>query len=243
MQHTIITGHSGFENTGRDSIETVVKGVEMGLECVEVDVRMDAQGSLRLSHDCRSSYEGAASLREAMCLIAASDTCLNCDLKEPRTLYPVLALAKECGVREGRLIFSGSVPCDLLAADESISREARIFLNIEEIAKYMYAGQSGDFADLLRTPWSQLYEAFGCFDDQMLGKIYRAAESVGAETINLPKKLPYEMLTKLRSLGAELSIWTVNEEEELKRMLKLEPLNITTMQPGIALRIRDGAAR
>lgn len=243
MKHTIITGHSGFEDTGKDSLETVEKALEMGLECVEVDVRMDDCGCLRLSHDYRSSYDGAVMLKDVMRRIASSKTCLNCDLKEQRVIYPVLALAKDCGMKEGQLIFSGSVSCDLLAVDEQISREARIFLNIEEIAKYMIAGISDDFVNLMRTPWMQLMNAIETIDDRMLERIYSASKSVGAETINLPKNLPFEMLKKLRELGAELSIWTVNEQEDLKRMLSLQPLNITTMQVTKALRLRDEAEK
>lgn len=228
---TIITGHSGFENTGRDSLRSVEVAVERKLDCVEVDVRIDAMGVLRLSHDVRKDYGAAATLAQAMDIIASSDTCINCDLKSPFALYPVLELAGRCGLKAGQLIFSGSVSCDLLAYDADVAHRARIFLNIEELVKYFLCASSGDMAGLLRDPWPHIGSALDSAEPDLLRRIANAASALGAEAINLPHRLPLSVLRSLRACGAELSIWTVNDEADIVRALSLEPINITTMEP------------
>lgn len=234
---TIITGHSGFENTGRDSLYSVEAAVERKLDCVEVDVRIDAMGALRLSHDARKDYGAAATLAQAMDIIASSGTCINCDLKSPFALYPVLELAGRCGLKAGQLIFSGSVSCDLLAYDADVAHRARIFLNIEELVKYFLCASSGDMAGLLRDPWPHIGSALDSAEPDLLRRIADAARALGAEAINLPHRLPLSVLRSLRACGAELSIWTVNDEADIVRALSLEPINITTMEPERVARV------
>lgn len=239
MKNTAITAHSGCEGTERDSFESIERGIALGVECVEVDVRMDATGALRLSHDRREDYSGAETLERAFARIADAGIHVNCDLKEPRALYPVLGLAEKFGLTGGRLIFSGSVSCDLLAADPEIARRARIFLNGEELAKYLYSGDAACFAEILRAPWSFLRERYVEIMDSKIPQLAEAARSVGAAAINLPfKNLTHEHIARFRACGAELSLWTVNEEADMHRLLKEDLLNMTTLNVRAALEAR-----
>ena len=103
MRHTAITAHSGCEGTLRDSFEGIERGIALGAECVEVDVQMDAAGTLRLSHDARADYSGAETLEKAFARIADAGISVNCDLKAPRVIYPVLEMAKRYGLTGGQL--------------------------------------------------------------------------------------------------------------------------------------------
>ena len=47
----LITAHSGCEGTGIDTMESVEKALLFGADAVEIDVRMDPFGDLRISHD------------------------------------------------------------------------------------------------------------------------------------------------------------------------------------------------
>lgn len=236
---TAITAHSGCEGTPLDSLDSVDMGISMGADCVEVDVQSDESGVLRLSHDARADYTGTATLESAFERIAGSTMGINCDLKSPRTLYPALALARRFGLNDGRLIFSGSVSCDLLASDPDIARDARIYLNIEEIAKYFCCGQAHDFAGALRKPWSVVESRLDELLEIDIPLICRAAASVGAYAVNAPyAHLTDEHIARFGKCGTRLSLWTVNDESAQSRLLKLNLCNITTTSVRRALDIR-----
>ena len=239
MRNTMITAHSGCEGARCDSYESIELGIALGAEWVEVDVRLDTAGVLRLSHDARADYSGAETLERAFARVADAKVSINCDLKEPRALYPVLALAERYGLTGGRLIFSGSVSCDLLAADPEIARKSRVFLNIEELAKYLYSGEAADFAEILRSPWSCLRPRYAEIMDSRIPQLAAAAKSVGAAAINLPfEGLTHAHITRLRACGAELSLWTVNREADMRRLLSEDLLGITTTNVRKAMQVR-----
>lgn len=50
-----------------------------------------------------------------------------------------------------------------------------------------------------------------------------------------------DVVARARARGLALTVWTPNDESELRRMLALGVDIITTDHPGLALRIRDGA--
>ena len=233
---TMITGHSGFENTGGGSLKSVETAIRMGLDCVEVDVRLDPEGTPRLSHDEFKDYKSAVLLRDVFDLIARSSTCVNVDLKETRALYPVLALAEECRLKEGQLIFSGTVKGSTLAADASIIRRARVFWAHGDVLAY-YFEKSGK-------PLSPGENVFGEDEDRgtdvYMDAIIETARSMGVAGVNLTyRTLKPETLKRICESGFPISIWTVNDEEVLRRILKLSPMNVTTMEPTLARRIAE----
>ena len=242
MFRTVITGHSGCEGTPIDSVASVEKGIAVGAECVEVDVQLDESGILRLSHDARSDYSTADKLETAFARVRDAGVGINCDLKAARTLYPVLQLAEKYGLTNGQLIFSGSVCCNLLADNPEIAKKARVFLNVEEIAKYFYLGDAADFPRGLTNAWSVAGE--GHFQEVLANRIPRIVEmakSVGAAAINLPyRELTNEHIALFRSCGAELSLWTVNDEKDMDRLFRCDLLNITTTKPVLAMSVRAG---
>lgn len=58
----------------------------------------------------------------------------------------------------------------------------------------------------------------------------------GLHTLNIDRKQVTDEL--LKSGAGYLSVWTVNEEDELRRLLEAKVRNITTNQPDLALRLR-----
>lgn len=239
MDRTAITAHSGCDGTERDSFASVERGIALGADCVEVDVRMDAKGGLRLSHDARADYQGAACLEDALKCVAQSGVCVNCDLKQPSVLYPVLDMAERCGLGREQLILSGSVSCDLLAADASVARRAQVYLNIEEMLKLLLSGQIDDLTALFSSPWERLKPQYAALMEERMGWAADVALNLGAAAINLP----YYGVTERHigffgAKGIGLSLWTVNDEEEMARLLALAPRNITTLKVKDALRLR-----
>lgn len=225
MKKTLITAHSGCEGTPDNSMESIMKGIELGADCVEIDIRMDEAGALWLSHDT-SNYASAVPLEQAFSLIARSGICVNCDLKEERALYPVLDLAEKCRLNKERLIFSGSVNPSALIADSSIVRRARIFLNSEELYHHMTnaAGSREEHTALI-------------IDN--LPKIADLMNRLGVEALNAPyKHFTPGQIDLIRSKGVELSLWTVNEEEAQEQLMHKDLLNMTTRKVVSALQLR-----
>ena len=51
MNKPMITAHSGCEGTGIDTMDSIEKALLFGADAVEIDIRMDPFGDLRISHD------------------------------------------------------------------------------------------------------------------------------------------------------------------------------------------------
>ncbi len=231
MKKTMITAHSGCDGTPDNSMESILKGIELGADCVEIDIRMDPQGTLRLTHNELEDYSAAVPLETALRAIAESDVAVNCDLKEERLLYPVLAAAEAAGIPRERLVFSGSVDVALLRVDPTIVRRARIFLNLEQILKHLLMKNF-----LLPPGWQERIILF----DKHFREITRLVKILGVECIN-PN---YKVMTPNRILachahGIGLSLWTVNDEADQKYLLRAGLVNMTTRNVAGAMKMRN----
>lgn len=224
-----ITAHSGCESTPDNSLESVRTGIALGADFVEVDVRLDPQGTLRLTHDMPAACDSLPTLEEAFHVVAAAPRCgINCDLKESDALLPALALAESCGLRPERLVFSGSTPIPLLLAEPQIARRARFFLNSEFVCAYL----TGD-ASLSRE--AQFRHIAGHTADVAV-----LLQRAGAQALNAPYQgVSAPLLRALRGAGVQLSLWTVNDAESISRLMKEDVLNITTRTVRDALRLRQ----
>ncbi len=129
---TIITAHSGAENTENNSLHSVEVLIAGKADALEVDVRKNLQGELILSHDRDESgeYAGAVTL-EKVFKLAAMRPCykINCDLKETDLERDVLAVAEKVGF--GGLIYTGNVS-EEIAADPVMRKKAELFFNYED---------------------------------------------------------------------------------------------------------------
>ena len=228
----LITAHSGCEGTPDNSLASIEKGIALGADCVEIDIRMDAQGRLWLTHDLPAFFDDLTSLGTAFSLIVKSGVAVNCDLKEYGALLPVLALADEYGIGPEKLIFSGSVDTALLEKKPDIARRARIFLNSEELVR-----------DLTKT---DLPDRIGqtAFMLSHTDTVADRLHTLGAEALNVPYKyMPDELILKLRDKNVALSLWTLNEEAALRAFMEKDLLSITTRSVSLALAVRDGSGK
>ena len=227
----MITAHSGCEGTPDNSIASIEKGISLGADCVEIDIRMDARGRLWLTHDLPEMFDSLVPLEEAFARVRESGVAVNCDLKEYGALLPVLTLAEKCGIRRDKLIFSGSVDTALLEKDPDIARRSRIFLNSEELVRDLKKSQTPDRVDQTAV---------------LLAEAELAAErlhALGAEALNAPyKHMPDELISRLRAGNVALSLWTLNDEKTLREFMAKDLLNITTRCPSVALAARSAAS-
>ncbi len=223
-----ITAHSGCEGTPDNSIASIETGIALGADCVEIDIRMDAQGKLWLTHDQPALFSGLTPLEEAFELIQKSGIAVNCDLKEYGALLPALKLAEQYGIGPDKLIFSGSVDTIQLEENPEIAIRSQIFLNSEELVQDLSNEDIPDRAG---------QTAFLSANIDMASERLRA---LGAVALNAPYKyMPDELIEKLRERNVALSLWTLNSEEALREFMTKDLLNITTRSVSMAVAVRD----
>ena len=240
----MITAHSGCENTPADSMDSLRLAVECGAGAAEIDVRADQTGVLRLSHDrkeTREEYAGCVPLERAVSFAAERELGLNLDIKEPWVVRDALAVARRYGIPRERLWASGGITPEQLVRDAALNESARFFLNIEEIFKYLFLQERGqealaDFAGLMTDPWR--YTARWMEDlparAEAVKAIWRAS---GAEGINLPY-WHVDAAALEAFAGVPLSIWTVDEEADARRLLLAPSRNIVNLTTRRVLQTR-----
>ena len=232
MTKTMITAHSGCEGTPDNSMAHILKGIELGADCIEIDINMDAQGAMWLTHNLLEDYSNCVPLDEALRVIYESGLVINCDLKAENLLYPVLEAAEAAGFQREKLAFSGSVNVDLLKKDPSIAKRARIFLNLEQIYPHLPYDKP------------QNREEEGVYFDAHVEEIAALIKEVGAECINPSyRMMPTERIQLALDHGIQLSLWTINEDVDQAIYLQEDLANVTTRNVSGALKTRKALGK
>ena len=269
MNKTMITAHSGCEGTGIDTMDSIERALEIGADAVEIDVRMDPFDNLRVSHDPLSleSYLMKNLLEEVFRKIRPTSLMINFDLKETKALYKTIEAAETFGFPAERMILTGSAAPDDLLNDHDLSGRADFFLNISHVLKYVYIHRRKEFSSelfsmLMEDPLILVIDEDGSLPDVYLSdamqirqklyavsktlreKIYedlfRVFQDTQAKAINLPKLLlDTKFMKMLRTMDIPLSVWTVNEPNQIRHCLDMNIYNITTRTPGLSILIRE----
>lgn len=230
----MITAHSGCENTEWGSLESIEKAIALNADAIEIDVRRAPDGVLRLTHNALSEEEYSAKVRieEAFALIKDTNLLVNCDLKEPSTLYYVIDKSKEYGLNKDRLILTGCTSAEQLVRDPHLNDFAQIFVNLEQILKYDYFQEHkfnsvAEFLENLDEPVGRVKYEFNM--DEYADRVISYCKLLGVAGLNLP----YQVLTepfanKLNEVGILFSAWTVNDKDLAYHLLEMNPANITT---------------
>ncbi len=224
----MITAHSGCEGTPENSVASMETGAALGADCVEIDVRMDAQGRLWLTHEVPESCSHLISLREAFELILTRGIAVNCDLKEYDALLPTLELAEKSGLPREKLFVSGSVDTALLEDHPEMVRRCRVFLNSEELVRDLSGKE---------LPGRPDQTAYLLAHTDLAAKRFHALR---AEALNAPYQyMPDKLITMLRARKVPLSLWTLDGEQMLREFMGKKLLNVTTRTVSAALAVRN----
>ncbi len=269
MNKTMITAHSGCEGTGIDTMDSVEKALEIGADAIEIDIRSDPFGNLRISHDPLSleSYLMKNLLEEVFHKIRPVSVKVNFDIKEKMALYRTLETAETTGFPKERMILTGSTTPDDLLEDRELPGRADFFLNISHVLKYVYIHRREEFTEemftiLMEEPLmlvidedtpvpdvylsdakkirQKLFAVSKTLREKICEDTLRVFQDTRAKALNLPKLLlDTRFMKMLNTAGIPLSFWTVNDPDRIARCLELGVCNITTRAPRSALRIRD----
>lgn len=201
---TTITAHAGALNTVPNTRESLRTCLEFaGRGIVEVDLRFDAAGKPMLSHNAPVGKD-AFSLEECFAMARAYQAGFNLDLKEAHGNIAAVRELIERYNMAGRAFFTGL----RWAGHTWAVRGCGIpwYLNV-------YLPQ--------RLPFAATIMAL-------------RAKALGAVGLNMPHKCCGEKVMRAaRRHGLLVSIWTVDEPEEMTRMLRLGVDNITTRKPDV----------
>lgn len=198
---TLITAHSGAENTRDNTLDSVRVQLNCGAEAIEIDVCTQGE-HLVLSHDHPAEGTVCDALSDCFAEVARHPGIwVNVDLKAGDILARVADEAARQGIAD-RILFTGDV---LSAADFAAARARSlpVWYNHTQVAP--------------GTPYLD------------------GAAQAGFEMLNINYRLVSD---DMLSQAQRLSLWTVNEEDALRRFLAAGVKNITTRIPVLALQLR-----
>lgn len=200
----MLTAHSGSDHYQDNSLEFIEAALKVEVDCFEIDCRQATDGTLYLNHDEATDFDAFLTLPEAYALMAKSSnhtTMINVDCKEEPVGRMALDLAEEYGVLN-RVVLSGTLNLDDFTPEEM----NHLFYNLENII-----------------PWDPLKL------DENFETVAQKLSQYGLRVVQTHFSAASEaMLEVLSRNHLKLSVWTVNEVEEIDRLFDLGCLNVTS---------------
>ncbi|MDE6471203.1 MAG: glycerophosphodiester phosphodiesterase [Eubacterium sp.] len=198
------TAHTGCMDTEENSIEAIESGVKNGAQIVEFDLNFNENNEPILSHDTPTGNE--ITLEEAFKKVSEYDNLkVNVDLKSCAALEKIKAVAEEYDVLD-RIFFTG-VNDEFLESVKKANLGIPYYLNVNVDSKKKHNSE---------------------YIDSLVQKV----KDSGAIGINFNKdNASAELVEAFHKNGLMVSIWTVDKEKDMKRILCYFPDNITTRNP------------
>ncbi len=201
-----VTAHTGCMDTKENSFESIKAGVENGADTVEFDLSFLSDGTAVLSHDEPTGDE--INLEEAFAYFSQFDGIYaNVDIKSTDNLAEIERLAKEYGILD-RIFLTG--------VKESYVDDVKT--NCPNVTFYLNVDIDKSKAD----------------DDEYIDSLVKKVRDCGAIGINCNyKNVKTKLVKAFHDAGLSVSVWTVNGEFNMHKMLNLAPDNITTKKPDV----------
>jgi glycerophosphoryl diester phosphodiesterase len=215
-----VTAHAGSLGTPPNSRESFLRALAFPVDYLEADVRFTSTGEAYLSHDRLppARQRGAMRLKDLLALVARRPRVrLNLDMKEVTGLAEMVRLLKRAGMAS-RVVMTGLSGDALRAAREKGGG-----------LPYLYNHAPG---------FLQRFTARGA------AALARAVRENGARGLNTHHAFVTRKVARaMADAGLELSVWTVDGERGMHRMLRLGAHNITTNRVDVLLDLRGGRQR
>ena len=201
-----VTAHTGCEGTKDNSLEAIKKGYDSGADIVEFDVHFNSVGEPVLAHDYAA--DDSVKLRDAFMLIAECDGLrVNVDCKTVDNLKAITKTAEECGVKD-RIFYTGIEEKDV----ETVKRDT------PEVTYYL----------------NKKIKMLKKSNKKYIKSLVNDVRRLGAAGLNISYKTVSEKMVNIfHEEGLEVSVWTVNTESAMKKIVPLGCDNITTRQPSM----------
>lgn len=200
-----VTAHTGAFDTAENSISSVEAAISNGVGILEIDVRQRPNGVLVMAHDFVITNNDGVLLSEAFKLLKDTDIKINLDIKETKALNALHDLLIEYGLYD-RAFLTGIESKDVAAVKASSCADMDYYLNCQP-------------------------SRIEIFSEGYQQKLIAQLAETGAIGVNCDyKNAGGKLCETLHANGYKLSVWTVNSESAMKRVLNFMPDNITTKQ-------------
>ena len=197
-----LTAHSGAFNTVDNSLENIQAVIDNKVQVCEFDLRLRTDGTIVLSHDLLVTSNDGVELATAFEMLKGTGIYINLDIKETRVLTVLDALVAQYDMYDW--VFLTGI--ETYQTDDV----KRYCPNISYYLNY-------------------IPHRLKIFTSDYQQKLIATLEESGAVGINCNYKYAGGKLSEvLHNNGYKLSVWTVDKESTIKRMLIIEPDNITT---------------
>lgn len=199
-----VTAHTGCEGTADNSLEAIKTGIKAGADIVEFDLTFNENGEAFLAHD--EITPDSVTLKDAFNAVAEYDGIkINVDCKSTKNLKAVTETAKKCGISE-RIFYTGITADDV----ETVKN------NTPEVPYYLNT-------DIDKSQKN---------DDEYIKSLIEKTKECGAVGININYGgASKKMVEFFHNEDLEISVWTVNKELDMHKVLTLGCDNITTRAP------------
>ncbi len=199
-----VTAHTGCEGTRDNSLEAIDKGAAASADIVEFDLHFNSQGEGVLAHD--KAEKDSIPLKKAFETVAKYENLkVNVDCKTTDNLKFVVKTAAECGILD-RIFYTGIEAGDVEAVK----------------------AQTPDITYYLNTDINKSKKN----DEEYIYSLVKLTKDYGAIGLNLRyTNVSEKMVEIFHKEGLLLSVWTVNKEKAMHKVLALGCDNITTRQP------------
>ncbi len=199
-----LTAHTGCEGTKDNSLDSIIVAFVSGANIVEFDLFFDKNGVAVLSHDEPKGSE--PTLEDAFKTLSVYKKLgINIDVKRTDDLAQVVSLAEKYGLMD-RIFFTGVVS-EFVDAVKQSAPEVSYFLNKD--------------IDFLRKN-----------DDDYINELIEEVIALGARGLNINyRNCTKKLVDKCHENNLEISVWTVNNKFDMKKVLMLGADNITTRKP------------
>jgi glycerophosphoryl diester phosphodiesterase len=198
------TAHTGCCGTAANSVDSITVGESYGVDIVEFDLNFDKNQNPVLSHD--EPKGGEVSLEEAFANISRYEKLqVNVDAKKYDGLWMVQDLAIKYGVLD-RIFFTGITEKETEIVQKT-APDIKYYLNVS-----------------VKKPSKHT--------DEYLMSLVKKVKDAGAIGINFNKNNASQKLVDFfHENGLLVSIFTVDSEYEMYKILSYGPDNITTRNP------------
>ena len=205
-----ITAHTGCMDTEENTLESIKIGAENGASIVEFDLYFTKDDEPVLAHD--EPVGGEITLDEAFEYISKNPNIkVNVDVKTCDALGKVYPLAVKYGI-EDRIFYTGINEEDVETVKKD-SPQVKYYLNVD-------------------------VKASKADDEEYIMSLVEKVKNAGAVGINFNyKTATKELVDIFHENGLLVSIWTVNDEYNMYKILSFSPDNITTRNPDELSRI------
>ena len=187
--------------------------MEYGADAVEIDIRQRPDGTVVMGYDIIPTNTSGTELRSVFEVVKDSDIVLNLDIKEMRLLPNLHKLIDEYGMAE-RVFLTGIEEWNAKNVVEKCP-------DVEFYINYIPSRIKIFSADYQQKLINMLVKTGACGINCNLANSSRTLSDV------------------LHDNGYKLSVWTVDNDYNMKRALVNKPDNITTNEPELLQKVID----